>query len=84
MLDGSSFMQDWTLVLGLALRGMAPGSHLVTCDDTVGRRVISLFMHALTHCTPLVARTLLGAWFYRRTQTSHTVGLDVVETSDGC
>jgi hypothetical protein len=77
-------MQDWTLVLGLALRGVALGSHLVTCDDTAGRRVILLFMHALTHCAPLVAGTLFGAWFYRRTQTSHTVGLDVVETGDGC
>ena len=83
MMDGLSTVQDWVLVLGLALRDVMPGSHVSTNDDAMGRRVISSFVRALTCCAPLVAETLLQAWFYRQTQASHTVSLDEVEASDG-
>jgi hypothetical protein len=71
--DGLSTVQDWVLVPGLALRGMAPDSHLITNDDAVWRWVILSFVHALTRCAPLVVGTLLKAWFYHQTQASHTV-----------
>ena len=62
-MNGLSIVQDWVLVLGLALRDVAPGSHLITNDDNTWRWVISSFMRALTCCTSLVVETLLGVWF---------------------
>jgi hypothetical protein len=63
-MDGLSAVQDLVLAPGLALQGMAPGSHLITNDNVVWRRVISSFVRALTRCAPLVAEMLPGAWFY--------------------
>ena len=77
-------MQDWTLVPGLALRGMALGNHLITYAAAMWRWVILSFVRALTCCAPLAVEALLGAWLYYRTQASHTVGLDGVEVGDGC
>jgi hypothetical protein len=66
MIDGLSTMRDWALVLGLALRGMALGSHLITNDDAAWRRVISSLMYALTHCVLLVVEVPLEACFHRQ------------------
>ena len=82
-MDGLCAMQDLTLVLGSALRGVAPGSHLITNDDAAWWRVISYLKRALTRCAPLVVKTPLGVWFYRWTQASHMVGQDRVEAGGG-
>jgi hypothetical protein len=76
-------MRDQTLVLGLALRGVVPGSHLIISDDVMWRWVILLLVCAQTCCARLMAETPLGAWFYRWTQASNVVGLDRVEVADG-
>ena len=81
-LGGSAI--DWTLVSGMPLRGVAPGSRLITNDIATWQWVILSFVRALTHCAPLVAGMLLRAWFYRRTQASHAVGLDGAKAGDGC
>ena len=67
MIGGLSTMRDRTLVLGLALRGVAPGSDLITDDHATWWQVISQLVHALTHCVLLVVEMLLGVWFYCRT-----------------
>ena len=77
-------MRDLTLVLGLALRGVAPSSHLINNDNATWRWVILSFVRALTCCAPLAVEALLGAWLYYRTQASHTVGLGRVQAGDGC
>ena len=59
------------------------GSHLITNDDTAGRRVISSLMYALTRYIPLVVETLLRAWLYHGFHASREVGLDRVEVDDG-
>ena len=64
MMDGLSAMRDRTLVLGSALRGVAPGSHLIVDDDDAWWLMISSLMHALTRCVPLVVEMPLEAWFY--------------------
>ena len=69
---------------GLAYMRHGAGSHLITNNVAAWWRVILSFMRALTCCAPLVAGTLLGAWFCHRTQASHAVGLDRVEAGDGC
>ena len=82
MVDSLSAMQGWTLVLGLALRGVALGSHLITNNDA-WRWMISSLVRALTCCVPPMVEMPLEAWFYCRAQASHVVGLDRVEASDG-
>ena len=81
-MDGLSIMRDWSLVPSLALRGVAPGGHLIANAAALGW-VISLLVRALTCCVPLVMEMSLGAWFYRQTQASHAVGLNRVEAGDG-
>ena len=76
-------MHDQALVSGLALRGVAPGSHLITNDDIAWWRVILSLMYALTCCVPLVAEISLRAWLYHWTHVSHAVDLDRVETGYG-
>jgi hypothetical protein len=58
------------------------GSRLITNNDDMWRRVISSLEYVLTHCVPLVAEMPLGAWLYRRTQSSHADGLGRVEAGD--
>ena len=48
MTNSLSTVQDWVLVSGLSLQGVALDSHLITNDDAAWRRVISLFVRALT------------------------------------
>ena len=54
-------MQDLVLALGLALRGVASGNHLINSDDATWHRMISSFTCALTRFAPLDAEALLGA-----------------------
>jgi hypothetical protein len=84
MTDSLITVLDRVLVPGLALRGVAPGSHLITCDAAAQRQVISLLVRALTCGVSLVAKKLLEAWFHRRIQASHVVDLNGVEASDRC
>ena len=65
------------------MQGVAPGSHLITCDDATGRWVILLLMCALTHGSPLVVEMMFEAHFHRWVQASHAVDLDRAEASDG-
>ena len=58
-------MRDLSLVLGSALLGVAPDSHLITSDDAAWRRVVSLLVCALICHVPLVA-ALLRAWLNYR------------------
>jgi hypothetical protein len=67
MMDGKSTTWDWSLVSALALWGMALGSHGITNDDTVWRRVILSLVCALSCYVPLEAETPLEAWLYHRT-----------------
>ena len=60
-------MRDLTLVPGLALQGVALGSHLIIDDNDVWRRVISSLVRALTYYILLVVEMLLGEWQYHRT-----------------
>ena len=76
-------MWDRTLVSVLSLHGVASGGHLIANDDAAWRWVTSSLVRALTSCVPLLAEAPLGAWFHRRTQASHVVGLDRVEDIDG-
>ena len=76
--------QDWILVLGLALHGATPVSHLIIGDDAAWWQVVSPLVHALVHCVPLMEKTLSRAWLYCGVQFSHTVSLDWVGASDGC
>ena len=55
------------MALGLALRGMVSGSHLINNDDDAWRWVILSFERALMRCALLAMEALLGAWLYRRT-----------------
>jgi hypothetical protein len=48
MVGGSSIVQVLVLAPGLALRGMALGSHLINNDNAAWRWVVSLFTRALT------------------------------------
>jgi hypothetical protein len=64
MMDGLPTMLYRVLVPGLASRGAAPGGHLITCDAAARRRVISLLVRMLICGVPLVAETLLEAWFH--------------------
>ena len=82
MTDDLSAMRDRALIPGLALRGVAPGSHQITNVDIAWRWVISWLVYALTCCIPLVAETPLGVWLYRWTQASHAVPLGRVEAGD--
>ena len=67
MMDSLSAMRDWALVSGLALRGMAPGSHLITNDDNAWQWVISSLVYALTCCVLPVVESPLRAGLYRQT-----------------
>ena len=57
---GLSVKQDQIQVLGLALRGVAPVSHLITYDAATRRWVILLLMRTQACCVPPVTETLLG------------------------
>ena len=77
-------MQGWILVLGLALHSVASGGCLITSNDTAWWQVVLSPMCVLALCVLLVAKTLPGAWLYHRVQLFYAMGLDWVETGDGC
>jgi steroid 5-alpha reductase family enzyme len=58
---GLSVMWDRIQVLGLALCGMVPVSHLITCDATARQWVVLLLVRTWACRVPLVMETLLGA-----------------------
>ena len=64
VLDALFINQDWILVLGLALYGMALVSHSITINDDAWRQVVSSVVCSLAHCVSLVVVTPSGAWLY--------------------
>lgn len=62
-------MRNLILVLGLALQGMVPDSHLITSDDAAWWRMVSSLVWALICRIPLVA-TLLRIGLYHRIHAS--------------